>query len=440
MAWAAIPSARPSAPRPSAVVALTFTLGAVDAEVSGDIRADRLAVGREPRLLRDQDQVAVRDHEAAGGDQSHHLASSARLSAPAKRGSSFGKCVPMSPSPAAPSSASISACRSTSPSECATSPGWWRSRTPPRHDVIAWTEAMHVVAAADSHRCLPSTASAAFANGRSAGRVTLMLSARALDQPRPQTQCFSIAAASSVGLRALRRSPTPAHAAAVRSGTSAVSAPARALATGQRRPAAATASACFSVSTTGSASRPPTASRGTGRDQGPQVAAGQAGPRSIVNQHPVGIIGRVRAPAARAAPSGRASRPPFTVNTPRRNVSGRRGETPIARREDHDASGQARAGGDGPQRVLEDAPAGDAQPLLGYGTAEPRRHTGGRQPRTRCVRSPAGQGDAWVTSDSRPGRVRRAVAAHRRPGRRSRSPRPCRDRAGHAPRAQSAPA
>ena len=49
--------------------------------------------------------------------------SSSSESAPAKRGSVSGKCWPMSPSPAAPSSASITACVSTSASE-------WPARPP----------------------------------------------------------------------------------------------------------------------------------------------------------------------------------------------------------------------------------------------------------------------------------------------------------------------
>ena len=59
-------------------------------------------------------------------------ASSFRLSAPSYAGSVSGKCCPISPSAAAPSSASITACTSTSASECPSSPSVCGISTPPK--------------------------------------------------------------------------------------------------------------------------------------------------------------------------------------------------------------------------------------------------------------------------------------------------------------------
>ena len=69
-------------------------------------------------------QPAARTRRAAS-------ASNAAESAPLKRASVSGKCRPMSPSPAAPSSASVMACSSTSASEWPSRPCVWGTRTPP---------------------------------------------------------------------------------------------------------------------------------------------------------------------------------------------------------------------------------------------------------------------------------------------------------------------
>src|SRR5437764_9849842 len=55
-----------------------------------------------------------------------------RLSAPFQRGSESGKCMPMSPSAAAPSKASVTACASTSASEWPSKPNSQGIVIPPR--------------------------------------------------------------------------------------------------------------------------------------------------------------------------------------------------------------------------------------------------------------------------------------------------------------------
>jgi hypothetical protein len=80
------------------------------ATICGDVR-------RHLRLLRDDGRVDVADGVAGGDHAARRLAQQVRESAPANIGSVSGKCLPMSPSAAAPSSASMMACSSTSASE-----------------------------------------------------------------------------------------------------------------------------------------------------------------------------------------------------------------------------------------------------------------------------------------------------------------------------------
>ena len=93
------------------------------------------------------------------------------------------------PQPAAPSSASHSACSSTSPSECATTPCVCGTRTPAEHDEVTGAEGMHVEAGADPHAahgagCAPRARSTAAASARSSAVVTFRFAGGPLDQQR----------------------------------------------------------------------------------------------------------------------------------------------------------------------------------------------------------------------------------------------------------------
>ena len=118
-ASAATPSPRPTKPIPSPVVALTFTRAVRDAERGGERCAHRRACAAPSfgRSMHDR-RVDVDDRAARARRAARRRArSSASESAPRQRSSVSGKCSPMSPRPAAPSSASITAWVSTSASE-----------------------------------------------------------------------------------------------------------------------------------------------------------------------------------------------------------------------------------------------------------------------------------------------------------------------------------
>src|SRR5713101_1821955 len=77
-----------------------------------------------------------------------------KLFAPFHFGSVSGKCVPISPSPAAPSSASQSACASTSPSECPTARSFLlllAFHIKPRQLHVRWLCDLHVALGAQHH-------------------------------------------------------------------------------------------------------------------------------------------------------------------------------------------------------------------------------------------------------------------------------------------------
>ena len=92
--------------------------------------------------------------------------------------------------PAAPSSASHSACSSTSPSECATTPRSQGTRTPPSITLVARPEGMDVEPAAHPVRHVPALPWLRMnpASARSPGSVTLIFRALPRDQARPVSQ------------------------------------------------------------------------------------------------------------------------------------------------------------------------------------------------------------------------------------------------------------
>ena len=121
-ACAAMPSPRPVKPSFSVVVALTLTRSARDAEDLGDALDHRGAMRRDLRPLADDRHVDRGDGAAlARAPARRRGAGTGRTTAPRQRGSLGGKCMPISPAPIAPSTASVSACSPTSASECPTS-------------------------------------------------------------------------------------------------------------------------------------------------------------------------------------------------------------------------------------------------------------------------------------------------------------------------------
>jgi hypothetical protein len=124
-----MPSARPSAPSPSARVALTET-GAPSTGAQSAPPWPRCAGpggACPPRSV----QSALAAGEALLGRHAHHLGQEATLSAPSQTGSVSGKCRPRSPRPTAPSTASARAWHTASASLCPPSPARPRSRRRP---------------------------------------------------------------------------------------------------------------------------------------------------------------------------------------------------------------------------------------------------------------------------------------------------------------------
>lgn len=116
------PSSRPSKPRCSVVVALTDTWSS-PTPIAPAI-AVRMAsicgrnLGRCIRIVQSTFPISYPFSRSSAAT----LRSSIFESMPLKSSDVSGKCIPMSPSAAAPSSASHTACIATSPSECATNP------------------------------------------------------------------------------------------------------------------------------------------------------------------------------------------------------------------------------------------------------------------------------------------------------------------------------
>ena len=146
-ACAAMPSRRPVKPSPSVVVAFTLTLSTLDA---GDARdacrpwprdAGRCAAPRRPVSGRDgrcARRARPRDRRRGAG--------SGRRTTPRHCGSEGGKCLPMSPAPIVPSSASVSACSATSASEWPARAWLCGMATPPSITWLPSAEAVHVEA------------------------------------------------------------------------------------------------------------------------------------------------------------------------------------------------------------------------------------------------------------------------------------------------------
>ncbi len=121
----------PTGPRRSAVLAFTFTWStcrpkapAMRSRMAGMWAARRGACATTVLSMLPICQPCARTRRAAS-------CNSTTESAPRNCASVSGKCVPMSPSAAAPSSASVMACSSTSASEWPSRPSVWGISTPP---------------------------------------------------------------------------------------------------------------------------------------------------------------------------------------------------------------------------------------------------------------------------------------------------------------------
>ena len=123
VAIAATPSPRPVKPRPSVVVAETLT-GAPRARGQRRLRLEPR--GGEPRAVADDLHGDVADPRSRRRRATPDASRSPRNTspcAPANRGSAVPNTLPMSPRPAAESSASQMAWLTASPSLCPASPG-----------------------------------------------------------------------------------------------------------------------------------------------------------------------------------------------------------------------------------------------------------------------------------------------------------------------------
>src|SRR5215207_5461650 len=122
----AIPSPRPIQPMPSLVVALTLTRADVASASTRSISALwRSSRGRSQTTV--ASTLTIRPPTVPTAVRSRSIESASR-----QRSSSSGKSVPMSPAPAAPSRASITAWVRTSASECPSRPSSCSISTPPR--------------------------------------------------------------------------------------------------------------------------------------------------------------------------------------------------------------------------------------------------------------------------------------------------------------------
>src|SRR3954454_1593833 len=129
-ACAASPSPRPVKPRWSVVVARTFTSPSPIAPARRRRISSRRPAMRASSPTRTQS--ALTSLHPAARTCPYASVRSVSDETPRKRSSPEGNSDPMSPSPAAPSTASMSAWASTSPSECPASPRGCSSSTPPR--------------------------------------------------------------------------------------------------------------------------------------------------------------------------------------------------------------------------------------------------------------------------------------------------------------------
>ena len=170
-----MPSARPSAPSPSARVALTET-GAPSTALEA-LHHGR-GVRRQAGRVGDDGAVGVGAGEALPGRHATTSVSRATLSAPSHTGSVSGKCRPRSPSPTAPSTASASAWHTASASLWPPRPAGALDHNAAQHEraVRVLGEAVDVDALADAHAHRPAAAaSSALGRRRSSGSVILRL-------------------------------------------------------------------------------------------------------------------------------------------------------------------------------------------------------------------------------------------------------------------------
>ena len=126
-----MPSPRPTKPIPSLVVNLTFTSSGCRPMRAASERADVVAVRRELRAPRRSPSRRRATVQPWSSRKVQTSLSSSMRSASFQRSSVSGKCWPMSPSPAAPSSASMIAWVSTSASEWPARPALGAISTPP---------------------------------------------------------------------------------------------------------------------------------------------------------------------------------------------------------------------------------------------------------------------------------------------------------------------
>ena len=189
-----------------ALVGLPLDADAVDRRCQSArarLRAHGVDVRRELRALGDDGHVDVADFEApALGRSSTARASRSRLEASFHRGSVSGKCRPISPAPAAPRMASVTAWQTTSASECPRQAAVERNRDAAENQRPPCHQPMQIVAGAGAagprRRRSPSIASAI---GSILRRRDLDVRRLALDEPdrmagRSASDASSVASAS----------------------------------------------------------------------------------------------------------------------------------------------------------------------------------------------------------------------------------------------------
>ena len=253
--------------------------------------------------------------------------------------------------PAAPSSASHSACRTTSPSECATHAMIMRNAHAAQHHVIARPESMHVDARADSHAGpdVPAptprrAASIAATSVEIRRRRDLDFVGEAGHQPRPHRDPPIRWPAPRRSGRG-RRGPAPAPRAARRSGTPGASVratgPRAARSTHRHRPPACAALQRIRQRQREQATVGMSAIAGSSRRRSRRDST--HGPRRVVHHHP----GRPRrAPRAPPGHSHRIAalgatgwpRPPAAT---RRAAAAARPPGVVRRQRDHEAAQRA---------------------------------------------------------------------------------------------------
>ena len=127
-----MPSSRPVKPRRSSVVALTLTWESSRCSVRAIFSRIFAMCGASFGFWAITVASIFSMAYPFWFKSSPTWARSCRLSAPSYTGSVSGKCCPISPRAAAPSSASMIACKSTSASECPRSPSVCGISTPPK--------------------------------------------------------------------------------------------------------------------------------------------------------------------------------------------------------------------------------------------------------------------------------------------------------------------